>query len=108
MTILIKQNFCSTSIKHSEFSKRICLSSGGAPHRLLEISAPSSQSSAIMKDLHPGTAYVLRVVAENAVGRGEPSDSAYFKTGEEGNRSQNHPYYVIPYIIWVVAKKRKG
>ncbi|KFM56583.1 Down syndrome cell adhesion molecule-like protein 1, partial [Stegodyphus mimosarum] len=56
---------------------------GGAPHRLLEISAPSSQTSAIMKELHPGTSYVLKVVAENAVGRGEPSDAAFFKTGEE-------------------------
>ncbi|XP_054724330.1 cell adhesion molecule DSCAML1-like [Uloborus diversus] len=56
---------------------------GGAPHRLLEISAPSSQSSALLKDLHPGTSYVLKVVAENAVGRGEPSDAAYLKTGEE-------------------------
>ncbi|KAG8178108.1 hypothetical protein JTE90_017455 [Oedothorax gibbosus] len=56
---------------------------GGSPHRLLEISGPSSQSSAIMKDLHPGTPYVLKVVAENAVGRGEPSDGAFFKTGEE-------------------------
>ncbi|GIY67333.1 titin [Caerostris darwini] len=56
---------------------------GGAPHRLLEISAPSSQSSALLKDLHPGTPYVLKVVAENAVGRGEPSDGAFFRTGEE-------------------------
>ncbi|XP_071041662.1 cell adhesion molecule Dscam1 isoform X7 [Parasteatoda tepidariorum] len=56
---------------------------GGAPHRLIEISVPSSQSSAIMKDLHPGAAYVLKLVAENAVGRGEPSDAATFRTGEE-------------------------
>ncbi|GBL76498.1 Down syndrome cell adhesion molecule-like protein 1 [Araneus ventricosus] len=56
---------------------------GGAPHRLLEISAPSSQSSALLKDLKPGTSYVLKVVAENAVGRGEPSDGVFFRTGEE-------------------------
>ncbi|GFU50490.1 down syndrome cell adhesion molecule-like protein Dscam2 [Nephila pilipes] len=56
---------------------------GGTPHRLMEISAPSSQSSALLKDLHAGTPYVLKVVAENAVGRGEPSDGAFFRTGEE-------------------------
>ncbi|GFT48534.1 down syndrome cell adhesion molecule-like protein 1, partial [Trichonephila clavipes] len=56
----------------------------GTPHRLLEISAPSSQSSALLKELHPGTPYVLKVVAENAVGRGEPSDGVFFRTGEEG------------------------
>ncbi|XP_055939791.1 cell adhesion molecule Dscam2-like isoform X3 [Argiope bruennichi] len=56
---------------------------GGASHRLLEISAPSSQSSALLKDLQPGTSYVLKVVAENAVGRGEPSDGVFFRTGEE-------------------------
>lgn len=55
----------------------------GSGNRLHEKEVPSSQSTALIKDLHPGTSYVLKVVAENTVGRGDPSASVVFHTGEE-------------------------
>lgn len=54
-----------------------------APHRLNEISVSSSQTSALIKELQPGTLYELTVVAENEVGKGFPGDTLSFKTREE-------------------------
>ncbi|CAL1281293.1 unnamed protein product [Larinioides sclopetarius] len=55
----------------------------GGRHRLEEKVVSSAQTSALIKDLHPGTNYGLAIVAENTVGRGEPSDTISFTTGEE-------------------------
>ncbi|XP_035230451.1 Down syndrome cell adhesion molecule-like protein Dscam2 isoform X2 [Stegodyphus dumicola] len=55
----------------------------GGRHRLEEKVVTSAQTSALIKDLHPGTNYGLAIVAENTVGRGEPSDTVSFSTGEE-------------------------
>lgn len=55
----------------------------GAPHRLQEKDVTSSQTSTLIKELNPGTTYTLSVVAENAVGRGESSQTVTFTTGEE-------------------------
>ncbi|GFU32265.1 down syndrome cell adhesion molecule, partial [Nephila pilipes] len=55
----------------------------GGRHRLEEKIVSSAQTSALIKDLHPGTNYGLAIVAENTVGRGEPSDTVSFTTGEE-------------------------
>ncbi|GFS52415.1 titin [Trichonephila inaurata madagascariensis] len=55
----------------------------GGRHRLQEKIVSSAQTSALIKDLHPGTNYGLAIVAENTVGRGEPSDTVSFTTGEE-------------------------
>ncbi|XP_054724333.1 cell adhesion molecule DSCAM-like [Uloborus diversus] len=52
-------------------------------HRLEEKVVSSAQTSALIKDLHPGINYGLAIVAENTVGRGEPSDTISFSTGEE-------------------------
>ncbi|XP_076306895.1 cell adhesion molecule Dscam1-like isoform X6 [Tachypleus tridentatus] len=51
--------------------------------RLLEQTVPSSQSSALLKSLHPGSPYAVTVVAENEVGQGMPSQTIQFVTGEE-------------------------
>ncbi|KAG8178103.1 hypothetical protein JTE90_017451 [Oedothorax gibbosus] len=55
----------------------------GGRHRLEEKVVSSAQTSALIKDLHPGVNYGLAIVAENTVGRGEPSDTVSFSTGEE-------------------------
>ncbi|GIY67330.1 titin [Caerostris darwini] len=55
----------------------------GGRHRLEEKIVSSAQTSALIKDLHPGINYGLAIVAENTVGRGEPSDTISFTTGEE-------------------------
>ncbi|GBL76502.1 Down syndrome cell adhesion molecule [Araneus ventricosus] len=55
----------------------------GGRHRLEEKVVSSAQTSALIKDLYPGTNYGLAIVAENTVGRGEPSDTISFTTGEE-------------------------
>ncbi|KAL3180820.1 hypothetical protein MRX96_037236 [Rhipicephalus microplus] len=41
-------------------------------HRLMEQSVPSSQTSAMISELHPGASYSLTVTAENEVGQGPP------------------------------------
>ncbi|XP_071041345.1 cell adhesion molecule Dscam1 [Parasteatoda tepidariorum] len=55
----------------------------GGGHRLEEKGVTSAQTSALIKDLHSGTNYGLAIVAENTVGRGEPSDTLSFTTGDE-------------------------
>ncbi|GIY02415.1 hypothetical protein CEXT_428171 [Caerostris extrusa] len=55
----------------------------GASHRLQERSVPATQSSVLLSDLQPGTTYLLRVVAENDVGRGESSEPFKLRTEEE-------------------------
>ena len=56
----------------------------GASHRLQERSVPATQTSVLLNDLQPGTTYLLRVVAENDVGRGESSEPFKLRTEEEG------------------------
>ncbi|GIZ00678.1 down syndrome cell adhesion molecule homolog [Caerostris extrusa] len=52
------------------------------PHRLEEEKVSASQTFTMLKDLQPGTSYVVRVLAENEVGRGNPSESQQFLTKE--------------------------
>ncbi|KAL3256324.1 hypothetical protein MRX96_046609 [Rhipicephalus microplus] len=52
-------------------------------HRLHELEVIGSLTYTMVRDLLPGTAYVLNLVAENAIGRGEPSRTVVFHTGEE-------------------------
>ncbi|XP_042909623.1 cell adhesion molecule Dscam1 isoform X2 [Parasteatoda tepidariorum] len=54
----------------------------GAPHKLEEEKVSASQTFTMLKDLQPGTSYVVRVLAENEVGRGNPSESQQFLTKE--------------------------
>ncbi|KPM10853.1 cell adhesion molecule-like protein 15, partial [Sarcoptes scabiei] len=54
-----------------------------APHRLHEVNVSSSQTSYLIKNLSPGLSYELAVIAENEVGRSEPSETVPFFTGEE-------------------------
>ncbi|XP_075676407.1 cell adhesion molecule Dscam1-like isoform X2 [Dermatophagoides pteronyssinus] len=54
-----------------------------APHRLNEVNVSSSQTSFLIKNLSPGLSYELSVIAENEVGRSEPSETVPFFTGEE-------------------------
>lgn len=49
-----------------------------------ERSVPATQTSVLLNDLQPGTTYLLRVVAENDVGRGESSEPFKLRTEEEG------------------------
>lgn len=56
----------------------------GASHRLQERNVPATQTSVLLNDLQPGTTYLLRVVAENDVGRGESSEPFKLRTEEEG------------------------
>lgn len=60
------------------------LNFSGASHRLQEHSVPATQTSVLLNDLQPGTTYLLRVVAENDVGRGESSEPFKLRTEEEG------------------------
>ncbi|XP_075751455.1 cell adhesion molecule Dscam1 isoform X2 [Rhipicephalus microplus] len=55
----------------------------GTAHRLHELEVIGSLTYTMVRDLLPGTAYVLNLVAENAIGRGEPSRTVVFHTGEE-------------------------
>ncbi|XP_054724902.1 cell adhesion molecule DSCAM-like [Uloborus diversus] len=55
----------------------------GASHRLQERNVPATQNSVLLNDLLPGTTYLLRVVAENDVGRGESSEPFKLRTEEE-------------------------
>lgn len=54
-----------------------------APHRLHEVNVSSSQTSYLIKNLNPGLSYELSIIAENEVGRSEPSETVPFFTGEE-------------------------
>lgn len=55
----------------------------GAAHRLEEAIVVSPQTSTLLRELQPGTSYIVRVLAENTVGRGSPSESQKFQTKEE-------------------------
>lgn len=56
----------------------------------MEEVVPVSQNTVVVKELHPGTSYAVTVTAENEVGQGEPSNTNYFVTGEEGKvKNQN-------------------
>lgn len=55
----------------------------GTAHRLQELEVMGSVTWIMVRDLLPGTAYVLNLVAENVIGRGEPSRTVVFHTGEE-------------------------
>lgn len=44
---------------------------------------PSAQHFTLVRDLQPGTQYVLSVTAENAMGKSEPSRTVTFTTNEE-------------------------
>ncbi|KAH7938297.1 hypothetical protein HPB49_022216 [Dermacentor silvarum] len=66
-------------------------------HRLMEQTVPSSQSSAMISELHPGASYSLTVTAENEVGQGPPSDPVRFLTAEEEPGGS-------PTDVWAAAK----
>nr|XP_037280563.1 Down syndrome cell adhesion molecule-like protein Dscam2 [Rhipicephalus microplus] len=66
-------------------------------HRLMEQSVPSSQTSAMISELHPGASYSLTVTAENEVGQGPPSDPVRFLTAEEEPGGS-------PTDVWAAAK----
>ncbi|UYV62108.1 hypothetical protein LAZ67_1007809 [Cordylochernes scorpioides] len=68
-----------------------------APHKLEEVEVLPPQSTTILHHLHPGTSYMVRVLAENEVGRGNPSDSQQFFTKEA---EPNAP----PTDVWVEAR----
>lgn len=55
----------------------------GAPLRLEEQPISSTETSSLLKDLHPGSFYNVKVMAVNEVGQGNPSDSRSFITQEE-------------------------
>ncbi|XP_072144764.1 cell adhesion molecule Dscam1-like isoform X3 [Dermacentor andersoni] len=55
----------------------------GAAHRLEEAIVVAPQTSTLLRDLQPGTSYIVRLLAENTVGRGSPSESQKFQTKEE-------------------------
>ncbi|EEC10132.1 cell adhesion molecule, putative [Ixodes scapularis] len=50
---------------------------------LEEASVTAPQTSTLLRDLQPGTSYIVRALAENTVGRGSPSESQKFQTKEE-------------------------
>lgn len=54
-----------------------------APQRLHELVISGSQTSILIKDLSPGQAYELSVIAENEIGKGPASSTITFTTGEE-------------------------
>ena len=55
----------------------------GQNKRLNEVNVNASQNAHLLKDLLPGTAYELSILAINEVGRGASSQSVRFVTGEE-------------------------
>lgn len=55
----------------------------GLNKRLHEVNVSASLSAYLLKDLLPGTAYELSILAENEVGRGASSQVVRFVTGEE-------------------------
>lgn len=55
----------------------------GAAHGLEEVIVPAPQTNTLLRDLQPGMSYIIRTVAENAVGKGSPSESQKFQTKEE-------------------------
>nr|XP_042908972.1 Down syndrome cell adhesion molecule-like protein 1 homolog isoform X2 [Parasteatoda tepidariorum] len=69
----------------------------GGPHRLLEDTIPSTQTTVLLKSLQPGTPYAVTVLGENEIGQGPPSDVLNFITGEE---EPSGP----PTDVWIEAK----
>ncbi|CAN7949614.1 unnamed protein product [Ixodes pacificus] len=67
------------------------------PHRLHEETVSSSQTSAVIAELHPGTSYSMTITAENEVGQGPPSDPIRFQTSEEEPGGS-------PTDVWAAAK----
>ncbi|KAH9380981.1 hypothetical protein HPB48_008195 [Haemaphysalis longicornis] len=63
----------------------------GAAHRLEEAIVVAPQTSTLLRELQPGTSYIVRALAENTVGRGSPSESHKFQTKEEAAGSEE-PY----------------
>ncbi|OQR76620.1 Down syndrome cell adhesion molecule protein 1-like [Tropilaelaps mercedesae] len=55
----------------------------GAPQDVKEMVVPSAQHFTLVRDLQPGTQYVLSVTAENAMGKSESSRTVTFTTNEE-------------------------
>lgn len=55
----------------------------GQNKRLHEVNVSASLSAYLLRDLQPGTAYELSILAENEVGRGASSQVVRFTTGEE-------------------------
>lgn len=59
----------------------------GTSHRLEEATISPTQNTVTLQDLHPGTTYIVRVVAMNDVGRGNPSENHQFQTKESAPSS---------------------
>ncbi|XP_022655329.1 Down syndrome cell adhesion molecule-like isoform X3 [Varroa destructor] len=55
----------------------------GVSYRLQEMVIPWAQQVTLVRDLQPGTQYVLSVTAENNMGKSEPSRTVTFTTNEE-------------------------
>ncbi|XP_076334951.1 cell adhesion molecule Dscam1-like isoform X12 [Tachypleus tridentatus] len=51
--------------------------------KLHQVSLLSSETSTLLRDLQPGNEYTVQILAENDVGRGDPSDPVTFETKEE-------------------------
>ncbi|XP_076363662.1 cell adhesion molecule Dscam1-like isoform X3 [Tachypleus tridentatus] len=51
--------------------------------KLHEVMLSSTETSTLLRDLQPGSEYTVRLLAENEVGRGDPSDPVTFETKEE-------------------------
>lgn len=49
-----------------------------------------TQTVTTIEGLIPATSYHVRVIAENTIGTGEPSDEAQAMTQEEGNYNLNY------------------
>lgn len=54
----------------------------GTSHRLEEETVAPTQNTMTLHNLHPGTAYVVRVLSVNEIGRGSPSETVQFVTKE--------------------------
>ncbi|XP_022705498.1 Down syndrome cell adhesion molecule-like protein Dscam2 [Varroa jacobsoni] len=55
----------------------------GVSNRPQEFGVPSAQHFTLVRDLQPGTQYVLNVLAENSIGKSEDSRTVTFTTNDE-------------------------
>ncbi|XP_022655319.1 Down syndrome cell adhesion molecule-like protein Dscam2 isoform X3 [Varroa destructor] len=55
----------------------------GVSNRPQEFGVPSAQHFTLVRDLQPGTQYVLNVLAENSIGKSEGSRTVTFTTNDE-------------------------
>lgn len=55
----------------------------GQNHRRQEVTIGGTQTSALINGLSPALQYEASVIAENQVGRGEPSDNVIINTGQD-------------------------